>query len=96
MKPIVLLGVSAGILALLLYSSVYTLSETEQAIIVQFGRPVGSLIKEPGLKVKVPFIQAVHRFDKRWLEFDGDVNEIPTKDKKYILVDTYARWRIAD
>jgi membrane protease subunit HflC len=53
-------------------------------------------VKEPGLHLKVPLIQDVHRFDKRWLEYDGDPNEIPTKDKKYIWVDTYARWRIAD
>jgi membrane protease subunit HflC len=87
----------AGLLVLVAaYASVYTLSETEQAIIVQFGRPVGGVINEPGLKVKLPFIQVVYRFDKRWLEFDGDTNEIPTKDKKYIWVDTYARWRIAD
>jgi membrane protease subunit HflC len=65
-------------------------------ILTQFGRPLGGVLKEPGLHVKVPFIQTVHRFDKRWLEYDGDPNEIPTKDKKYIWVDTYARWRIAD
>jgi len=97
MKPAVALPVAVAALALLVLSfSVYTVSETEQAIIVQFGRPVGGVIKDAGLKMKIPFIQVVHRFDKRWLEFDGDVNEIPTKDKKYILVDTYARWRIAD
>jgi membrane protease subunit HflC len=83
-------------LALLLIASVYTVSETEQVILTQFGRPLGGVLKEPGLHVKVPFIQTVHRFDKRWLEYDGDPNEIPTKDKKYIWVDTYARWRIAD
>ena len=76
--------------------SVYTLSETEQAVLTQFGRPVGGVVTAPGLHLKVPFIQEVHRFDKRWLEYDGDPNEIPTRDKKYIWVDTYARWRIAD
>jgi membrane protease subunit HflC len=86
----------ALIVGLLLYSSVYTLSETEQSILTQFGKPVGGVLTEPGLHLKVPFIQVVHRFDRRWLEFDGDPNEIPTKDKKYIWVDTYARWRIAD
>jgi len=97
MKPAAALPVAVAALALLvLFFSVYTVSETEQAIIVQFGRPVGAVIKDAGLKMKIPFIQDVHRFDKRWLEFDGDVNEIPTKDKKYIWVDTYARWRIAD
>ena len=88
----------AAILAafVLLVSSVYTLSETEQAVLTQFGRPVGGVVKDPGLHLKVPLIQEVHLFDKRWLEYDGDPNEIPTKDKKYIWVDTYARWRIAD
>lgn len=79
-----------------LNAAIYTVSETEQVILVQFGRPVGGLIKEPGLHLKVPFVQVVHRFDKRWLEYDGDATEIPTRDKKYIWVDTYARWRIAD
>ncbi len=86
-----------AVLAIVLFlSSVYTLSETEQAILTQFGRPVGGVVKDPGLHLKVPVVQEVHRFDKRWLEYDGDPNEIPTKDKKYIWVDTYARWRIAD
>jgi membrane protease subunit HflC len=57
---------------------------------------VGGVVSAPGLHVKVPLIQNVYRFDKRWLEYDGDPNEIPTRDKKYIWVDTYARWRIAD
>ncbi|MFN0151102.1 MAG: protease modulator HflC [bacterium] len=78
------------------FLSVYTTSETEQAILVEFGKPVPGVISQPGLHIKVPFIQTVHRFDKRWLEFDGAANEIPTKDKKYIFVDTYARWRISD
>ena len=91
---LVLVGVV--LVAVLLLLSVYTVSETEQVILTQFGRPVGGLVKEPGLHVKVPLIQDVHRFDKRWLEFDGDAREITTRDKKYIWVDTYARWRIAD
>ncbi len=84
------------ILAVVGLASTYTLSETEQAIITEFGKPVGGPLLTPGLHFKKPFVQVVHRFDKRWLEFDGDPNEIPTKDKKYIWVDTYARWRIAD
>jgi modulator of FtsH protease HflC len=92
--PMILVAVAVGLVLLL--GSFYTLQETEQAILTQFGRPVGGLVTSPGLHAKVPFIQTVHRFDKRWLEFDGDANEIPTKDKKYIWVDTYARWRIAD
>ena len=93
-RPAIVLGALLG--AVLFSSSVYTLSETEQAILTQFGKPVGGVVTAPGLHVKMPFIQEVHRFDRRWLEFDGDANEIPTKDKKYIWVDTYARWRIAD
>jgi membrane protease subunit HflC len=95
MTRLAVLFVAAAAL-LLLFASVYTVSETEQVILTQFGRPLGGVLKEPGLHVKVPFVQTVHRFDKRWLEFDGDATEIPTKDKKYIWVDTYARWRIAD
>jgi membrane protease subunit HflC len=82
-----------GIVAL---GSLYTVSETEQVVITEFGRPVGGVVATPGLHWKTPFVQDVHRFDKRWLEYDGDPNEIPTRDKKYIWVDTYARWRIAD
>jgi modulator of FtsH protease HflC len=88
--------VLALLAAILLFSSVYTLSETEQAVITQFGKPVGGVIVTPGLHAKLPFVQTLHRFDKRWLEYDGDANEIPTRDKKYIWVDTYARWRISD
>ena len=80
----------------LLSSSLYTVSETEQVLITQFGKPVEGVVAEPGLHLKVPLIQTVRRFEKRWLEFNGDANEIPTKDKKYIWVDTYARWRISD
>ncbi len=93
-SPILVVG--AIVVAVLLFASVYTLGETEQAILTQFGRPVGEVVTTPGLHVKLPLIQTVHRFDKRWLEYDGDANEIPTRDKKYIWVDTYARWRISD
>ncbi len=95
MKGLVPVAV-ALVLLFALSSAIYTLSETEQAILVQFGRPVGGLVKAPGLHLKAPFIQVVHRFDKRWLEYDGAATEIPTRDKKYIWVDTFARWRIAD
>ncbi len=91
-----LLGL-VGLFALLfLAGSCYTVSETEQVLVTQFGKPVDGVVETPGLHMKLPLIQTVHRFDKRWLEFDGDPNEIPTKDKKYIWVDTYARWRISD
>jgi membrane protease subunit HflC len=89
--------VVAIVLALvLLYASVYTVSETEQVILTQFGKPVGGPVTDAGVHLMVPFIQTVHRFDRRWLEFDGAANQIPTKDKKYIGVETYARWRIKD
>lgn len=76
--------------------SMFVVHQTEQAIITQFGEPVGGAITEPGLHFKLPWVQKVLRFDKRWLPWDGDANQIPTKDKKFIWVDTYARWRIAD
>jgi len=86
----------AAVVLVTLNSALYTVGETEQTLITQFGEPVGSAHTDPGLHVKVPFIQIVHRFDKRWLEWDGDPNQIPTRDKKYIWVDTYSRWRIGD
>jgi len=73
----------------------YTIDEAEQAIIVQFGEPMGDVISEPGLKMKLPW-QNVRRFDKRLLVWDGDVTQIPTLGREFILVDTTARWRIAD
>jgi membrane protease subunit HflC len=91
-----LLIVGGIVLVLLAFSCVYTVSETEQVVLTQFGKPVGGVITVPGLHAKLPIIQEVHRFDKRWLEYNGDANEIPTRDKKYIWVDTYARWRIVD
>jgi modulator of FtsH protease HflC len=74
----------------------YIVREPEQVVITQFGKPVGRPISTPGLKVKTPFIQMVHPFEKRFLEWDGDPNQIPTKDKRFIWVDSYARWRITD
>jgi membrane protease subunit HflC len=84
------------IVLLVLIDAIFVVSETNQVIITQFGQPIGGAITSPGLHLKVPFIQKVHYFEKRWLEWDGDPNQIPTRDKKYIWVDTYARWRIAD
>ena len=87
----------AALLLIVLPSSYYTVDETEQVIITQFGAPIGSAITTPGLKLKLPRpIWEVHRFDKRWLAWDGAANQITTKDKKFIWVDTYARWRIKD
>jgi membrane protease subunit HflC len=80
----------------LVSSTFYTVSETQQVVITQFGQPIGKAITEPGLHLKVPFAQDANVFDKRWLEWMGSPNQIPTRDKKYIWVETYARWRIAD
>ncbi len=78
------------------FSSTFVVEETNQAIVTQFGRPVGEPINDPGVHFKVPFIQDVQFFDKRFLEWDGDPNQVPTKDKKFIFVDSFARWRITD
>ncbi len=74
----------------------FTLDERQQAIITQFGHPIGGAIEDAGLHVKIPFIQKVHYFEKRILEWDGDPNRVPTADKKYIWIDIFARWRISD
>ncbi len=91
-----LLAVLGLVVLLVVSGAIFVVNEYEQAIITQFGEPVGDPINSPGLHFKVPFIQVVHRFDKRFLEWQGDVAELPTKDKVFILVDTYARWRIND
>ncbi len=80
----------------LVYSAAFTVDEAEQAIVLQFGEPVGETITEPGLHFKVPFIQEARRFDKRLQSWDGDPNQIPTRGEQFISVDTTARWRIAD
>jgi membrane protease subunit HflC len=85
-----------GIGAFVAASSIYTVSEVEQVIITQFGKPVGAPVTVAGLKVKVPFIQDVNLIDKRVLEWDGNPSDMPTKDKLYVSVDLFARWRIVD
>lgn len=85
------------IVALLFLSgALYTIDETKQVVITQFGEPIGDPITEAGLHVKIPFIQQANSFDKRILEWDGNPTQIPTKDKKYIWVDTTARWKIVN
>jgi membrane protease subunit HflC len=86
----------AGLVVILLYSSAYVIDQSQQAIIVQFGEPVGGVVTEPGLHWKVPFVQDVRRFDKRLLAWDGDVSQIPTLGREFVIVDTTARWRIVD
>lgn len=92
-----LIGGALSILVIAtLYSALYTVSETEQVVITQFGEPIGQAITQPGLHVKLPFAQEANVFDKRWLEWNGNANQLPTRDKKYIWVETYARWRISN
>ena len=74
----------------------FQVPEWQQAIVLQFGRPVGEPITEPGLYLKIPFVQEVRRFDRRLLIWDGDPNQIPTKGREFIWIDTTARWRIVD
>lgn len=96
-KPqLIFLAVAVIIALIVLVSSAFIVNETEQVIITQFGKPVGDPIVTPGIKFKIPLIQVIHVFDKRFLEWDGNPNEVPTRDKRFIWVDTYARWRIAD
>ena len=98
MKPVLQMSILVLALGLFLVLSgtFYTLEEGQQAVIVQFGRPVGEPVTEAGLHVKLPFVQGVRRFEKRLLIWDGDPNQIPTKGREFIWVDTTARWRIAD
>src|SRR3989339_690304 len=77
-------------------SSAFIVKETEQVILTQFGKPVGKAIVSPGMHFKVPFIQRANFFERRFLEWNGDPNQVPTKDKRFIWVDAYARWRIYD
>jgi membrane protease subunit HflC len=98
MNRVVLIGILIflGVTAFVLASSFYTVSEVEQVIVTQFGRPVGAPVTTAGLKLKLPFVQDVNPIDKRILEWDGSPSDMPTKDKLYIAVDLFARWRIHD
>jgi modulator of FtsH protease HflC len=84
------------VIVLVVSGAFYIVTETQQVVITQFGKPVGDPVTTPGLKLKVPFLQKANFFDKRFLEWDGEANEVTTKDKRFIYVDTYARWRITD
>jgi modulator of FtsH protease HflC len=88
--------VALGVTTYVSMSSIYTVSEVQQVIITQFGKPVGDPVMTAGLKVKVPFVQDVNLIDKRILEWDGNPSDMPTKDKLYVSVDLFARWRIVD
>jgi membrane protease subunit HflC len=96
-------AIAATALAVLVFGCAYTVDQTEQVVLTQFGRPVGEAINSnsgggagPGLHFKIPFVQQANRFEKRILEWDGVPNEMTTRDKLYVVVDTFARWRIVD
>ena len=95
MKQTIFLIIVVGVV-ILGFGSIYTINETEQAVVTQFGKPVGGAITDAGIHFKTPIIQTVIKFDKRILEWDGSANEIPTLDNKYIFIDAFARWRISD
>lgn len=98
MKNVLTIGLAALALAVVFTASgsYYTLEEGQQAVIVQFGRTVGEPVTDAGLHFKLPFVQKVEQFEKRLLIWDGDPNQIPTKGREFIWIDTMARWRIAD
>ncbi|HET8697260.1 MAG TPA: protease modulator HflC, partial [Gammaproteobacteria bacterium] len=96
MKNITYVALLAALLLLVASRSAFVVDQAEQAIIVQLGEPVGGVITDPGLHWRLPFIQDVRRFDKRLLDWDGDVSQIPTLGREFIIVDTTARWRITD
>jgi len=93
---IILLAFLALIIIIGLSGSAFIVQEKDQVVITQFGRPIGKALTEPGIYFKVPFIQVANYFEKRYMEWNGDPNQVPTKDKKFIYVDTYARWQITD
>ncbi len=93
---LLLYGIAITVLLILVFGGAFVLDETQQAIVTQFGKPVGGSRTKPGLNFKIPVIQKVQRFDKRYLKWDGYPNQVPTQDKKFIFVETYARWQITD
>jgi membrane protease subunit HflC len=95
-KSLIILGVLAFIILIIIFSAAYVVNENEQVIITRLGKPVREPISEPGINFKIPFLETANFFEKRFLEWDGDPNQIPTKDKRFIWVNTYARWRIVD
>jgi membrane protease subunit HflC len=97
MSRAVLLGIAIIIIAAVIVtgSSVYTINQTEEALVTQFGAPQ-AVVADPGLHLKTPFLQQVHYFDKRLLDLDGSAEEVIAQDKKRLVVDAFARWRIID
>ena len=95
-RNVIISGIVLLVLLITIMSSIYIVNEKEQVVITQFGKPIGEAVTTPGINFKTPFIQDANVFDKRYLEWNGDPNQIPTKDKKFIFIDTYARWQITD
>ncbi|HKG08280.1 MAG TPA: protease modulator HflC [Pedobacter sp.] len=96
MRKQIIMGVAAVFLLFCLMASTFTVREYEQVVVTQFGKPIGHAITTPGINFKMPFIQTANIFEKRFMEWVGDPNQLPTKDKKFIFVETYARWQITD
>jgi membrane protease subunit HflC len=92
----ILLSVAGLLAVILISSSLYVVREWEQIVITQFGQPVGEPVTEAGIHFKLPFVQKVNRFEKRILIWDGERNQVPTDDKRFIWIDTTARWRMRD
>lgn len=96
-KPLIIITGILVLLGILVVGGIFfVVNETQQVIITQFGEPKGDAVTTAGLKFKLPFIQKANYFDNRFLEWDGDPNQVPTRDKRFIHVDAYARWRITD
>jgi modulator of FtsH protease HflC len=93
-QTIVYLAIAAVVMTIM--GATYVVTEMDQVVITQFGKPVGDPIIDPGVHFKLPYIQNIHRFEKRFLEWDGSPNQVPTRDKKFLWVDLYARWQISD
>jgi len=88
--------VIVGLILSVVGGAFYIVPETKQVVITMFGNPIGDAVDQPGLHVKVPFVHKANYFDKLFLEWDGNPNQVPTRDKRFIHIDTYARWRISD
>lgn len=93
---IIITAILVIVVIIVMSATAFIVQEKDQVVLTQFGRPVGKAITEPGMYFKIPFIQVANYFEKRYMEWNGDPNQVPTKDKKFIFVDTYARWQITD
>jgi len=92
---IIVIAVVAVVILIIAASGLFIMDETQQVVVTRLGKPVRTIMN-PGLHFKIPFLETTHVFDKRFLEWRGDSNQVTTKDKRYIWVDTYARWHIVD